>query len=139
MPTVANLGTGNATTAGVPTSMSFGYTSSGPNALLVVRLSMSSGASASTVTYNGVALKFLRRDVAASVGWAMETWYLVAPPAGSFPIVVTTGFSTQVLVGATTYNGVTTPAQSHRSQWLQLGEQRDELVVEPDHARGRYQ
>jgi uncharacterized repeat protein (TIGR01451 family) len=107
LPVVADTGTGNATTAGTPnTSMNFSYTSGGPNALLVLRLAMSSGARATSVTFGGINLVFLRRDVATTVGWAMETWYLVAPPAGTFPIVVTTGFSTQVLAGATTYNGV---------------------------------
>lgn len=82
------------TTAG--TSLNWNHTVSGTDRFLLVTYHGKNSAGdisnvAKGVTYNGVALTFIRNDSAiiGFFGVNNSIWYLVAPPTGTHPIVIT--------------------------------------------------
>lgn len=99
-------------------TVTWSHTVSGSDRLLVVGVSMSlwdSPQEVTGVTYNGVALTRLRRDLVSTV-MSSEIWYLVAPETGTHDIVVTkndTEFGAKA--GAVSFTGVdqTNPMNAH--------------------------
>ena len=101
LPTYLSSST-NSTTSST-TSWAFGsVTVAGANPLLLVRVALSSGV-VNSITLNGQPLAFVRGEV-GDMGWRMETWYLKAPPAGPFPLVINLSVSGTVVASATIYN-----------------------------------
>jgi len=98
-PTISNLV--NQTTANSNSHTLANYTvpSNGTNKMLMVQLNMAyTGVSASSVTYNGVALKPLGSITSNSN--KMEIWYLVSPSTGT-PANIVVDLSTYSILGIT--------------------------------------
>ncbi|HEV2113268.1 MAG TPA: hypothetical protein VGR50_03910, partial [Terriglobales bacterium] len=97
-------------------TLTFAHTTAGTNRLMMVGVSLnltnSTAATVSSVTYNGVALTLMGSHNDAGNTRRMELWKLVAPPTGTFNVVVTIGGLTLtqsnmgVVAGATTFTGV---------------------------------
>lgn len=101
-------------------TFTFSHTCTGSDRLLVVCIAWTdtsiSGATPSSVTYNGVALTFLTTN-SAGIG-VNEIWYLIAPSTGANNVVVTftnivpsEGPSSNAVCGSMSFTGVdqTTP------------------------------
>jgi hypothetical protein len=73
-------------------SFSWSHTCTGANLILVVMVGIidTSGtpASVSGITYNGVSLTKIRRDIGANANFS-EMWYLIAPATGANTVAVT--------------------------------------------------
>lgn len=97
--------TSNATSGAsqVP-SISWNHVSSGLNRLLVVQVETEAASTVSTITYNGLSLAQAVSSTNGSV--RNEQWYLVAPPVGTYTIVVTASPSAYLTCGAETLNTV---------------------------------
>lgn len=84
-------------------NLSFAHIVSGTNRLLLVALSYRAhnnpAATASAVTYGGVALTKIRRD--ANTDENTELWYLIDPPIGSNMVVITWSADPEAQVAAT--------------------------------------
>lgn len=97
-------------------TLTFAHTTAGTNRLMMVGVSLNltnnAAATVSSVTYNGVALTLVGSHNDAGNTRRMELWKLVAPPVGTFNVVVTIGGLTLtqsnmgVVAGATTFTGV---------------------------------
>jgi len=100
-------------------SVTFSHTiHSGFNRLLVVGVSAQlSTASVNTVTYNGLSLT--RLGIYPNTGFVtrVEIWYLVAPPTGTYDVVLNNSTNDHAIIGAQTFYGVdpTTPFGSPTS------------------------
>ncbi|HZQ20715.1 MAG TPA: C25 family cysteine peptidase [Terriglobales bacterium] len=114
-PDTANTSSASAElTRGATTDfLSFTHTTSAANMVLVVSVSMNTSTRAATVTsitYNGVALTSAGNHLASSR--RTEIWYLINPPVGTFPVVVTETIPTGggngavgTVAAATTFTG----------------------------------
>ncbi|MGH8634737.1 MAG: hypothetical protein ACRET7_11480, partial [Burkholderiales bacterium] len=91
-------------------------TGSGSNRLLVVGVAVrnSGGQNVSGVTYNGVALTSIGAGVTNGTIVRARLYYLVAPPTGTYNIVVTLTGGTFMAAGAASFVGVhqTTPIEA---------------------------
>lgn len=81
-------------------SLAWDHVSSGLNRLLVVQTAVQ-GATVTGITYNGVALTYAVSKVTGALD--TEQWYLIAPPVGTYPIIVTLSATAYVTCGAETY------------------------------------
>jgi hypothetical protein len=81
-----------------------------PNRLLLVQVSELSGQTVSAVSYNGVALTKLDEQVCPANNFAASCraslWYMLAPPSGTHPVVVTFSAVTVFAISAVSYFGV---------------------------------
>lgn len=86
------------------------HTCTGSNLVLIVGVLIDSGATdtVSTLTYNGVALTFIRRDRLTVDGLTVELWYLAGPATGANTVSVTLSNapSFSALAGAVSLTGV---------------------------------
>ena len=95
------------TTAG--SSLTISHTTSGTDRLMLVGVSMNNDnfETVSSITYNGVALTYVNSETRADDA-RVEIWELVAPPVGTYDVVIT--FSATLLryavAGVTTFTGV---------------------------------
>lgn len=89
------------------------HTTSGDNRMLIVGFASAVDAIASSVTYGGTALTFLKaqNNGADSTNVRVELWGLVNPPLGTNDIVITVPNAYPLSIGATSWTGVdqTTP------------------------------
>jgi hypothetical protein len=97
--------TSTATSGTTPvTSLTWMHTVSGTDRLLTVENSWHSGATISGITFNGIALTSGVTDTFGSV--SNDQWFLVAPPVGTYNIVVTLSSAECITSGAQTWNSV---------------------------------
>jgi len=102
-PSVVATSSATSGASQVPT-LTWSHVSSGINRLLLVQVETEAGATISGITYNGVALT---QSVANTNGTLRnEQWYLVAPPVGTYSIIVTVTPNSYVTCGAETFNTV---------------------------------
>ncbi len=76
---------------------SYSHTVSGSDRLLVVSVHTDNGTSVSSVTYDGQSLTQVSTVVHSSGKPRAEVWRLIAPPVGSYDIVVDLASSDKVL------------------------------------------
>ena len=94
--------------AGIGSSFTWSHTvGNGAARLLLVdvTINQSGTVTASSVTYNGVALT-LRGSATFATNARAEVWYLIAPPTGAHDVVVTLSGNARTACGATSYSGV---------------------------------
>lgn len=102
--------TSSATTGATPAiTLQWNHVSSGTNRGLLVQISTGSAQTINSVTYNGIPLTAEISDTLGAV--REEQWFLVAPPVGTYPIVITMSAPASITAGAETYNSLnqTTP------------------------------
>ncbi len=105
-------GTGQLTTAA--NTVTFNHTTGASANLLLVGVAMnisnSTAAAVSGVTYNGTALTLVGAHNDAGTSRRVEMWYIKAPAAGTFPVVVSVtvraGRTVGTVADATTFTGV---------------------------------
>lgn len=83
-------------------SLQWQHTSGGLDRTLIVQVSTETASTVSSITYNGVALTQSVSDTNGTV--RNEQWHLVAPPIGTYNIVVTLSAPAYLTCGAETYN-----------------------------------
>ena len=111
---VVNTTSSGTTGMGGGSSLSFAHTvNSGTHGILLVEVAGTHGNAAdpvSSVTYGGQSLTYVGAANLPNNTFA-DIWYLLAPPAGTANVVVTTAGSQHFMAGATDYFGVnqTTP------------------------------
>jgi hypothetical protein len=93
---------------GFVTTATVAHTCTGSDRILIVATAnQQGGISITSITYNSVALTFIRADDGAT-GARSEIWYLLAPSTGANNIIVTpSGGGTRLAVGAISLTGVT--------------------------------
>ena len=119
-PVVDTVSTGDAR----PATLTIPHTTSGINRLMLVGISMVNDEleTVTSVTYNGVALTKVGEQNSSDDG-RMEIWRLIAPPTGTYNIVIT--FSVPLrraaVAGVMTFTGVhqTTPLGTFASDFRQ--------------------
>ncbi|MFH1631642.1 MAG: fibronectin type III domain-containing protein [bacterium] len=86
-------------------TITFNHTSSGADPILIVGVSMVGNQPALSVTFNNIPLT---RIAAANSGSQTRAsmWYLLNPPAGTYPVTVNLKNPTRFVAGATTYSGI---------------------------------
>lgn len=85
-PVVTNVGSATSGSVRV-SSLQFDVTTSGINRGLLVQISTEAAATITGITFNGVALT---QQVAGSIpAIRNEQWFLVAPPLGTYPVIIT--------------------------------------------------
>lgn len=95
------VSTSSATSGNIAvSSLVWDHVSSGLNRLLVVQTAVQ-GATVTSITYNGVALTHAVSEATGALD--TEQWYLIAPPVGTYPIIVTLSAPAYVTCGAETY------------------------------------
>lgn len=98
------ISTASATTGtSQATSLTYSLTSTGINRLILVQISTEATA-VSGVTYNGVALT--QATTITNGGVKSEQWYLIAPPIGTYSVVITLASASYITSGAEIYNTV---------------------------------
>ncbi len=115
IPSCSAIGTDSTSAAvsvGSVTSLSWQHTvGSAQNRILVVGVSYSGIAAASSVTYGGAGLtKIGSTHTAANVN-GLDLWYMIAPPTGTANVVVTFSSATKIIGGSRSFRAVsqTTP------------------------------
>lgn len=101
-----NVVTTSSSTSGasqVP-ALTWSHVSSGLNRLLVVQVSTEAAATVSGITYNGVALTQAVTNTNGTL--KSEQWYLIAPPVGTYNIIVSVTPNAYITAGAETLNTV---------------------------------
>jgi len=94
----------SSTDSGAP--IEWPHTCTGANRALIVGVLFESGATISSVTYNGVALTSIGGATFAGMGTRIEQWKLSAPASGTNYVIVTpSGTSTLLRVGAVSFAG----------------------------------
>lgn len=85
-------------------SYSWSHTCTGTNLGLIVNVSIFATGTVSSITYNSVAMKFVRSDVIGV--YRNEIWRLEAPATGSHTVAVTLSASLTSIAGADSYTNV---------------------------------
>jgi hypothetical protein len=119
-PVVDSVSSGDAR----PATLTISHTTSGLNRLMLVGISMVNDEleTVTSVTYNGVALTKVGEQNSSDDG-RMEIWRLIAPPTGTYNVVIT--FSAPLrraaVAGVMTFTGVhqTTPLGTFASDFRQ--------------------
>ncbi len=117
---IASDSSSSATANSSVSSLTWSHTTSaGSNPVLLVSVAWrDNGSTISSVTYNSISLTKVGSTVASYNGFVLlELWQLVAPPAGTFNVVVTRSGSARMAAGAITLTGVdqTTPIEATNS------------------------
>lgn len=107
-PSVVNTSSATSGNVQVPT-LTWSHVSSGLNRLLVVQVITEGAAAVTGVTYNGVALTLGISTTNGNI--QTDQWYLLAPPVGTYNIIVSVAPNAYLTCGAETFNTVdqTTP------------------------------
>jgi len=95
-------------TQGTNSTFTFSHTCTGNDLVLLVFVTMERQTqTVSSITYNGDALTFVRRDTTAvNTDITQEVWKKVDPATGANDIVVTLTGSVDTVIGAQSYTGV---------------------------------
>ncbi len=96
-----------ATYTGTAKSAVINATVGGTQTLLLLQVSIQNASNSVTqATYNGTSFIRVRRGVDTTNGVSLETWYLVNPPSGTYPVTVkTNSLTARVLhIGAVCYD-----------------------------------
>lgn len=88
------------------TSLTWEHTTSGVDRGMLVQISTKQSTTISGVTYNGVPLTQEVTATDATGNIRSEIWSLVAPPVGTYDIVVTLSVAAEICAGAETFVGV---------------------------------
>ncbi len=102
-PVPVSTSTATSGTTAVP-SLTWQHTTSGIDRLLRVLVSTDAVTAVSSVTYNGVALTLNQSDTNGVI--TLSEYFLVAPPVGTYDIVVTVSPNSVITAGAESYVSV---------------------------------
>lgn len=104
-PVVVSTSSATSGNVQVPT-LTWSHTSSGINRLLVVQVSTEESSAVTGITYNGVPLSLEIADTDVGNNIRTEQWSLVAPPVGTYSIVVSLAPAAYISAGAESYVSV---------------------------------
>lgn len=102
-PAVVNVSTGTSGATAVP-SITWNHVSSGVDRMLRVVASINSSSSVSGITYNGIAMTLVQQATLGGV--ELVEYRLIAPPVGTYPIVVSVTPNSVITAGAETWISV---------------------------------
>lgn len=104
-PVVVSTSSATSGNVQVPT-LTWDHTSSGIDRLLVVQVSTEEISAVTGITYNGIALTLASFDTDVANNIRSEQWFLVAPPVGTYSIVVSLAPDAYISAGAESYVSV---------------------------------
>ncbi len=85
------------------TTLTWSHTvGTGSHTMLIVGVAVRNNRTISSITYNGVAMTFIRRDIPGT-DVSSEIWYLANPAAGAHNVVVTSPVATTIEGGAISF------------------------------------
>jgi hypothetical protein len=108
---VATIGFGTVSTAntgtGLVSTLTWAHTvDAGPQRILVVTVSVRGAVTISGITYGGIPLTFLQRQLINVSAATAEIWYLLNPPVGTANLIITESGTARFAAAAANYTNV---------------------------------